>query len=250
MGANGLTVTYVGVGTCSLTASVATGVNYLGRPAPPRPSACRRAAHRLDPVDLEPAGAGVVGGSFTAVVSTTGDGVTSVASNRGAVCTVGANGPTVTYVGVGTCSLTASVATGVNYLGATGTAQTFSVSASPPTASTPSISNLPGAGVVGGSFTAVVSTTGDGVTSVASNSGAVCTVGANGLTVTYVGVGTCSLTASVATGVNYLGATGTAQTFSVSASPPTASTPSISNLPAPAWWAAASPRSCRPPVTA
>ena len=69
--------------------------------------------------------------------------------------------------------------------------------------------------MVGGSFTAVVSTTGDGVTSVASNSGAVCTVGANGLTVTYVGVGTCSLTASVATGVNYLGATGTAQTFSV-----------------------------------
>ena len=42
-----------------------------------------------------------------------------------------------------------------------------------------------------------------------------CTVGTNGLTVTFVGFGTCTLTPSVAQGANYFGATGSPQTFPV-----------------------------------
>ena len=48
-----------------------------------------------------------------------------------------------------------------------------------------------------------------------SNSKAVCTVGSDGLTVTLVAPGTCSLTPKVAASANYLAATGTAQTFQV-----------------------------------
>ena len=77
----------------------------------------------------------------------------------------------------------AHVATGTNYTGADGTAQTFTVGQG--AASTPSISNLPASGVVGGGFTATVATTGDGTKSVTSNSTSVCT--ADGLTVSYVG---------------------------------------------------------------
>jgi hypothetical protein len=83
---------------------------------------------------------------------------------------------------------------------------------------TPTISNLPASGSIGGNFTATVSTNGDGTTSVTSNSTGICTV--SGLVVTYVADGTCSLTAHVAAGINYGPATGVAQTFSVTPPPP------------------------------
>jgi hypothetical protein len=165
----------------------------------------------------------IFGASFTPAVATTGDGATSVTSNSTSVCTVASG--VVTYVGVGTCSLTAALAAGIDYAGATGSAQTFMVTAAAPSA--PRVTNLPTSAIFGASFTPAVATTGDGATSVISNSTSVCTV-ASGV-VSYVGVGTCSLTASVAAGVDYAGATGVAQTFNVTAA--SSSTPTITNLP-------------------
>ncbi len=115
-----------------------------------------------------------------------------------------------------------------SYLGSTST-NSVSLTVSKLTPTTPSISNLPASGTDGGGFTAAVSTTGDGATSVTSNSTGVCTV--SGSVVSYAGVGTCSLTAHVAAGTDYLGADGTAQTFSVLPSvppPPAGSTSSAS----------------------
>jgi hypothetical protein len=63
----------------------------------------------------------------------------------------------------------------------------------------------------------VVSTNGDGTKSVTSNSTSVCT--ASGLSVSYIGAGTCSLTAHVGEGTNYTSAVGTDQTFSVGLAP-------------------------------
>ena len=79
---------------------------------------------------------------------------------------------------------------------------------------TPVISNLLKSGTYGDHFTAAVSTTGDGITSVTSTTTGVCTT--SGLVVSFVGVGTCSLTAHVATGTNYTSADGSAQTFAIS----------------------------------
>jgi len=150
-----------------------------------------------------------VGGNFTPVVTTNSDGVTSVISNSPSVCTVASG--IVTYAGSGTCSLAAHVAAGTNYTAADGTAQSFSVGQGTPTA--PTITNIPTGAIYGGHFTQVVSTNGDGVTSVISNSTGVCTV-ASGV-VSYVGVGTCSLSAHVAAGTNWGPSNGTAQSFAV-----------------------------------
>ena len=169
-----------------------------------------------------------VGGSFTATVTTNSNGVTSVVSNSTGVCTVGTNGLSVSFVGAGTCSLSAQVAASTQYAAASGTAQTVVVALNTP--STPTISNLPTAPTVGGSFTATVTTNSNGVTSVVSNSTGVCTVGTNGLSVSFVGAGTCSLSAQVAASTTYAAAAGNAQTVSVALDTP--STPSISNLPA------------------
>ena len=104
------------------------------------------------------------------------------------------------------------------YAGSTST-NTVSLTVSKLTPTTPTISNLPASGTYGGGFTATVSTTGDGTKTVTSNSTGVCTV--SGLAVSYVGVGTCSLTAHVAAGTNYTAADGSAQTFSVGKATPT-----------------------------
>ena len=58
------------------------------------------------------------------------------------------------YVAAGTCSLTAHLAAGTTYTAADGTAQTFSVYATP---SPPTITNLPTSGTYGDGFTATVS---------------------------------------------------------------------------------------------
>jgi hypothetical protein len=157
-------------------------------------------------------GSAVVGGNFTPSVTTNGDGTTSVTDNSTSYCTISSG--VVTFTAVGTCSLTAHVGTGTNYLAANGTAQTFLIGQGTPSA--PSISNLPGSAVVGGNFTPSVTTNGDGTTSVTDNSTSYCTISSG--VVTFTAVGTCSLTAHVGTGTNYLAANGTAQTFSIMSS--------------------------------
>ncbi|HXZ61922.1 MAG TPA: Ig-like domain repeat protein [Acidimicrobiales bacterium] len=87
------------------------------------------------------------------------------------------------------------------------------------TATTPTISNPPASGTIGGSFTAVVTSTptSDGATSVVSNSPTVCSVSTtDNLTVTYLAAGTCSLTAETAATADFDAGVGTPQTFVVS----------------------------------
>jgi YVTN family beta-propeller protein len=91
-------------------------------------------------------------------------------------------------------------------------------------ASTPIISDLPSAGYVGGNFTATVSTNGDGALSVTSSTSSVCTM--SGLVVSYIGAGTCTLTAHVATGATFGASDGTPQSISVVQPAATASQPS------------------------
>jgi hypothetical protein len=85
------------------------------------------------------------------------------------------------------------------------------------TPSTPVISDLPGGGTQDGSFTATVSTNGDGSTSVSSDTPGVCS--ASGLSVSFVGAGTCSLVAQVGTGGNYFGGSGPVQSFPINPRP-------------------------------
>ena len=170
---------------------------------------------------------GTFGGGFTASVATNGDGTTSVTSNNTAVCTVGADRLTVTYVGVGTCTLTAHVAAGADYLAAAGSAQSFAVQ--PATPNKPSISNIPSSPPFGASFGASVSTNADGTKSVTSSTPGVCTVGSDGRTVSFGGIGTCTLVAHVAAGTDYAARDGDAQSFTVNRAVP--GSPSISNIP-------------------
>jgi len=93
--------------------------------------------------------------------------------------------------------------------------------------STPTISDLPNSVYFGTTFTPTVNTSGDGATSVTSNTPGVC--GVSGSTVSYITVGTCTLVAHVAAGPNYSAADGVAQSYVVNQA--TAATPTITNIP-------------------
>ncbi len=228
VGVDGLTVSYVGVGTCSLSAHVSAGTNYLAADGTAQTFSVGPAPPNTPSIDNIPVSATFGAAGFTSSVSTNSDGTPSVTSSTPSVCTVDpGDNLTVTYSGAGTCTLTAHTAASSKHLAADGTAQSFAVAQATPSA--PSISNLPSSGTFGGSFVASVATNGDGSPSLTSNSASVCTVGVDGLTVSYVGVGTCSLSAHVSAGTDYLAADGTAQTFSVDQAPPNA--PSIDNIP-------------------
>jgi len=214
-------------GTCTLTAHVGAGSNYAAADGTAQSFEVGRATASTPSISNLPSSASN-GLGFVPAVSTTGDGTKSVTSSTTDVCSVvDPITNSVAFNAPGTCTLTAHVAEGSNYWAADGSAQSFTVGKVEP--STPEISNLPGSGTYGGSFTPSVSTTGDGTTSVTSSTTGVCTVdGTTGL-VSYVGVGVCALVAHVAEGADYASADGSDQYIGVL--PATPSTPSISNLP-------------------
>ncbi len=76
-----------------------------------------------------------------------------------------------------------------------------------------SIANIPATGVVLSTFIPTYTQTGDGIASTTSSTPAVCTVSSGA--VSFVGIGTCTLTAALARGTNYLAAIGAAQSFTV-----------------------------------
>ncbi len=156
-------------------------------------------------------GTALYGGSFTPAITTITDGTPSTTSSTTGICVV--VNSAVAFVGVGICTLTAHTAGTANYTMSVGSPQTFAVGQATP--STPIITNIPTNATEFSGFTASVLTSGDGATSVASISTAVCTVGADGRSVTFVGFGVCTLTASVGQGTNYLGGTGSTQSFPV-----------------------------------
>ena len=151
----------------------------------------------------------VIGLMYVPQVTTTGDGTTRVTSSTPDVCT--ATDGIVIFVATGDCTLTPEVTAGAAYQAATGSPQTLTVTRAP--ASAPTISNLPGAGYLVGTFTPTVATDGDGVKSVTSSTPDVCTV-SNGV-VSFVAVGKCTLMAHVADGTDHVGADGTAQDITV-----------------------------------
>jgi hypothetical protein len=215
-----------GVGTCAVTGATAGtysatviysgDTNYNGGSGSDPSAVVGKAAQPTPPTITNLPTQGTYGGGFAAVVgNTTGGGVTSIASLSTTVCTT--SGLAVSYVGPGTCSLTAQVAASTNYLGETGSAQSFPVGRAQ--ASTPTITNLPTGAVEFAGFTADIGTTGDGTTSVVSSTPGVCKVESDGQTVLFITTGACTLTPSVATGTNYLGATGSPQTFRIGPAP-------------------------------
>jgi YVTN family beta-propeller protein len=208
----GGTVTFTSVGTCVIDANQAGDANYTAASEVQQSITVGQGAQTVAFTSTNPSPVVVGGPSYTPTASggeSTSPVIISLdASSTG--CSVNGSG-VVTFTSVGTCVIDVNQAGDANYTAASEVKQSITVGQDTP--SMPTISNLPSSANYGGGFTATVSTTGDGVTSVTSSTPSVCT--ASGLVVSYGGVGTCTLTAHVAQGTNYTAADGSAQSFTV-----------------------------------
>jgi len=133
----------------------------------------------------------------------------SYASNSTSVCTI--SGSTAVIVGTGTCSITASQTGNSVYLAASPVTNTFTVGTESQSITFPAIA----AQTYGVSPITMAATATSGLAvSYASNSTSVCTV--SGSTLSIVGAGTCSVTASQTGNSLWTAATSVTQSFTVS----------------------------------
>ena len=208
---SGSMVSFIGVGTCSLTASATQTTDYAAATGTLQSFNVGQATPTIS-INNIPASP-IYNGSFAPAYSYTGNGTPteSVLSTTTTVCTV--SGGKVTFVGIGTCSLTASATQTTDYAAATGSLQSFNVGQATPTIS---INDIPASPIYNGSFTPAYSYSGNGTPteSVTSSTTTVCKV--SGGMVSFIGVGTCSLTASAGSTTDDTAATGTLQSFTVS----------------------------------
>lgn len=145
------------------------------------------------------------------------DGAATVTTSTPGVCKVYDDQPIVEFLGDGVCTLTAHQPEGRAFLGTDGRPQAIAVGsvALPVEPTAPVITNIPPKGTVGQGFTAIVASDSDGDSSVTSSTPADCTVGGDGVTVSFVGTGTCTLTAHVADSSVFSARHGAPQSFAV-----------------------------------
>ncbi|NDJ14810.1 MAG: hypothetical protein EBY17_27065, partial [Acidobacteriia bacterium] len=206
---SGVTVTIVGAGTCTLTANQAGNGSYAAATQVTRNFNVAQLSQIITFSSLQDPrayGSGTFSLGATAASSLA---VTYVSTTTG-ICTV--SGSTVTLVGVGSCSITASQAGNGNVSAATPVVQAFTV-----VKGTQSITFAgPASGGLDSPSVPLTASAGSGLTvTFISESTSVCTV--SGSTVTLKIVGTCALMASQAGNNNYEAASDVVRTFQVSA---------------------------------
>jgi hypothetical protein len=196
-------VTFVGVGTCNLTANQAGGGNYSAAPQVTASIVIGLAPQTI--TGFAPASP-VVFGAPPATLTATGGGsgnpVVFATTSAPSICTVA--GSVVTFVGVGTCNLTANQAAGGNFAAAPQVTASIVIN---PAASVitgfnpPPVVNL-GTGPI--TLTATGAPSGVPIVFATTSASSICTVSGN--QVILVGQGNCILTANQAAGGGFAAA--------------------------------------------
>ena len=193
------TVSYVGVGTCTIDANQAGSGDYLAAAQVQQSFAVGKAAQVVSFTSTAPSGAVVGGPTYTPVASaTSGLSATVTVSTGSTACTIGEG--VVHFVAVGTCVLDANQAGNDDYLAAAQVQQTVTVGKGTSVITITSTAPLaPGVGATyrptatASSGAAVVVTLDPGSKGCAISSG----------TVTFTGLGTCELDFNAAATANY-----------------------------------------------
>ena len=207
----GTTVTIVAAGTCSITANQPGNAGFSAAASVTQAFIVARASQTISFALVNNVVAGVA--PFAALATAGSALPVTLTSSTAAVCSV--SGTTVTVIAAGTCTITANQTGNANYLGATSVTQSFTVNAAGSTAQTITFGPLPDV-TFGAAPVTLTATTSSGLTvTLAASPAAVCTVVAK--TVTFVGGGACSITATQTGSATIGAATPVTQTFTVKA---------------------------------
>jgi len=203
---NGLTVTILSAGTSTITASQAGNAAYQAAPSVSLPLLVNKANQIITFGALQPVLLTAAPFNLGATISS---GLTiSYASSNPAVATV--NGNTVTVVGAGQTTITASQPGNGNYNAATSVSQTLTVNQVSQTITFTPLGTQP---ITLGTITLTATSTSGLPVTYTSSTPAVATV--NGNILTLLTLGTSVITASQAGNTNYLPAASVSQTLTV-----------------------------------
>ncbi len=204
-------VSFVGVGTCTLTASATATTDYAAATGGAQSFTVGQATQTI--TFTQPASPVTYGVSPITLSATATSGLTvafSIDPASTGAGTISSN--TLTVTAAGNLVIDAKQAGNTNYVAATQVQRTIVVNQATPAIS---INNSPATPVYGGSFTPAYTYTGNGspIASTASSTPAVCAVTSG--VVSFVGAGTCTLTASATATTDYSAALGAPQNFTV-----------------------------------
>jgi hypothetical protein len=207
---SGGVVTYQHVGTCVVDADQAGNADYLAANRVQQSIAVGKGSQAINFTSPAPTGA-KVNGSYTVTASggASGNSVT-FSSATPSVCSV--VGPTVTFVGAGTCTINADQAGNADYLAATQVQQSFAVTKNDQTITF--TSPAPDSAVFGGSYSATATSTSDLTVTFSTDTASVCTVLSGG-SVSFVGTGTCHVNADQVGNTAFNAAPQVQQSFSI-----------------------------------
>ncbi|HUQ05931.1 MAG TPA: hypothetical protein VM261_25690 [Kofleriaceae bacterium] len=210
----GAAVSFVGAGTCVINADQAGDANFQPATQAQQSFFVGRGGQTITFTSTAPTAATVGGATYT-VTATSSSGLPvalTIDASAGTVCTIA--GPTVSFIGAGTCLIDANQAGNADFEAAAQVQQTFTVGAGAQTITF--TSTAPAAATVGGATYSVTATASSGLpvalTIDASASG-VCTIA--GSTVSFIGAGSCVIDANQAGDANYGAAPQVQQTFNV-----------------------------------
>jgi hypothetical protein len=205
-GTAGATISFVGVGTCTISADQAGSSYYSPAPTAVQSFTVAKAAQSIDSFTAPSSGvygqAGALAGHATSGLPV------SFGTSTPGTCTV--SGSTVTYAAAGLCTVVANQAGNANYGPATQVSQTFSIGKADQSITS---FTAPSSGTYNGSGSVSAGATSGLTVTFGSTTTAVCTV--SGSTVTYVGAGNCTLTADQGGDSNWNAASQVTRTFTV-----------------------------------
>ncbi len=208
----GNTVSFTGVGQCTLNADQPGNENYLPAPQASQLFPVAKATPSLAFTSNPPGDATVEGATY--MVTAESDAVQPIlfSSTSMSICTV--SGATVSFLAAGTCMLEANQAANDNYNSATATQQVAVGKASQTISFT---STAPGSATVGDSPYVPAATASSGLAVTFSTSGSACSLSAG--QVNFIGAGSCVINANQAGNDKYLPAPQVQQTIPVAAAP-------------------------------
>jgi hypothetical protein len=198
---------------CTIRASQAGDANFNAAPSIDQTFNIAKANQTVSFTSTAPAGAIVGGPTYSAAATATSGLTVTFSSLTAGVCTSsGTSGATITFVGGGTCTVAANQGGDGNWNAAPQATQSFAVSAQAPQ-TIAFTSTAPGDAVFGGTY-GVSATASSGLSVVFSSlTAGVCTV--SGGTVSFVGVGSCTVAANQAGNASFLPASQVTQSFAV-----------------------------------
>lgn len=206
--ADGVHVTYVGAGTCTITADQAGNADYLAAAQVQQQTNVSKRGQSITFTSTAPAAA-AFGGSYSAAATASSGLTVTFSTDTASVCTVSITG-SVAFVGVGTCHVNADQAGDTQYAAATPAQQSFTVATANQTIT---FGALGGKTYGNAPFTVGATATSGLTVTFSSATAPVCTV--TGTTVTIVGAGTCTINANQAGDTNWNAAPQVSRSFAV-----------------------------------